>query len=62
VIGEDEDAATETLRSAGFAVEVVDRETPDASQDGVVIEQHPAAGGSAASGTSVTIYVGRVSG
>jgi beta-lactam-binding protein with PASTA domain len=62
VIGEDEDAATETLRSAGFDVEVVDRETPDASQDGVVIEQHPAAGGSAASGTSVTIYVGRVSG
>jgi eukaryotic-like serine/threonine-protein kinase len=62
VIGEDEDAATETLRSAGFAVEVVDRETSDPSQDGVVIEQHPAAGGSAASGTSVTIYVGRVNG
>jgi beta-lactam-binding protein with PASTA domain len=62
VIGDDEDAATETLRSAGFVVEVDDRETPDPSQDGVVIDQHPAAGGSAASGTSVTIYVGRLSG
>ncbi len=62
VIGEDEDAATETLRSAGFTVQVVDRETADPSEDGVVIDQHPAAGGSAAAGSSVTIYVGRLGG
>jgi serine/threonine-protein kinase len=62
VIGEDEDAAIETLRNGGFAVQVVDRSTTDPSQDGVVIDQRPAAGGSAAAGTSVTIYVGRLGG
>jgi serine/threonine-protein kinase len=62
VIGEDEDAATETLRSAGFAVQVVDRATTDPSEDGVVVDQRPAAGGQAAAGTSVTIYVGRLGG
>ena len=62
VVGEDEDAAAETLRSAGFTVEVVDRETTDPSQDGIVIEQRPAAATSAAAGSTATIYVGRLGG
>jgi beta-lactam-binding protein with PASTA domain len=59
VTGEDEITATQDLESAGLTVRVVDRDTADASQDGVVIEQTPAANQSVHSDSTVTIYVGR---
>ncbi len=59
VVGEDETTATQDLRSAGLTVRVVDRDTADVSQDGVVVEQSPAASSSAKPGSTVTLYVGR---
>lgn len=59
VTGEDEISATQDLESAGFTVQAVDRGTPDTSQDGLVIEQIPAANQPAQPNSTVTIYVGR---
>lgn len=59
VTGEDEITATQVLESAGLTVRVVDRDTADASQDGLVIEQTPTANQSAQPNSTVTIYVGR---
>ena len=61
VAGEDEISATQDLEDAGFTVHVVDRDTADASQDGLVLEQTPAASQSAQPNSTVTIYVGRYS-
>ena len=60
--GEDEITATQDLESAGLAVRVIDRDTADTSQDGMVIEQTPAANQSAQPNSTVTIYVGRYTG
>jgi beta-lactam-binding protein with PASTA domain len=62
VTGEDETTATQDLQNAGLAVHVVDRDTTNASQDGLVVQQTPAANQSVQSGSTVTIYVGRFSG
>lgn len=59
VTGEYEITATQDLESAGLTVRVVDRDTADANQDGVVIEQTPAANQSVQPNSAVTIYVGR---
>jgi len=59
VTGEDEITASQDLESAGLTVRVVDRNTADTSQDGVVIEQTPAANQSVQPNSTVTIYVGR---
>jgi beta-lactam-binding protein with PASTA domain len=59
VTGEDEVTATQDLENAGLTVQVVDRDTADASQDGMVIEQAPSANHSAQPNSTVTIYVGR---
>jgi beta-lactam-binding protein with PASTA domain len=59
--GEDEATAQATLEGAGFRVQVVDRPTTDPSQDGIVVRQTPQGGSRAASGTTVTIFVGRLS-
>ncbi|MGE5274618.1 MAG: PASTA domain-containing protein [Verrucomicrobiota bacterium] len=59
-MGEDQATATDDLQAAGFDVEVTDRNTTDAGEDGAVLEQSPAAGDSARPGTTVTIYVGRL--
>jgi beta-lactam-binding protein with PASTA domain len=62
VNGKDEGAATQDLESAGLVVRVVDQETTDPSEDGVVIDQAPAANQAAPAKSTVTIYVGRYSG
>jgi beta-lactam-binding protein with PASTA domain len=59
VTGEDETTATQDLESAGLAVRVVDRDTTNASQDGLVVEQTPAPNQSVQPGSTVTIYVDR---
>ena len=47
------------LESAGFAVAVVDQDTADPSQDGLVVDQTPAPGERAAAGSKVIVYMGR---
>lgn len=62
VVGEDQATAAADLRAAGFKVSVLDQPTEDSSQDGVVIDQSPAATTKAAAGSTVTITVARASG
>lgn len=58
--GEDETTAQGTLEGAGFVVQVVDRPTTDPAQDGIVVRQSPRGGSRAPSGSTVTIFVGRL--
>jgi eukaryotic-like serine/threonine-protein kinase len=60
-VGQDEATAQATLEGAGFVVRVVDRPTTSTEQDGIVVRQAPAGGGSARTGATVTIFVGRLS-
>ncbi|HEU4942743.1 MAG TPA: PASTA domain-containing protein [Gaiellaceae bacterium] len=60
-VGQDEATARGTLEGAGFTVRAVDRPTADPNQDGIVINQSPAGGARARSGSTVTIFVGRLS-
>jgi serine/threonine-protein kinase len=62
VVGQDQAAATSQLRSAGFAVSVQQQPTTDPSQNGVVVDQQPAAGSAAPKGSQVTLDVGSTSG
>jgi beta-lactam-binding protein with PASTA domain len=62
VVGQDEASAIADLEAAGFKVEVIDEATSDQSQDGVVIDEQPAASTQAPAGSEITIYVGRFSG
>jgi beta-lactam-binding protein with PASTA domain/tRNA A-37 threonylcarbamoyl transferase component Bud32 len=60
VVGSDRNTARQTLRAAGFAVQVEEQETLDPAQDRIVIAQRPEGGTEAEPGTSVTIVVGRL--
>jgi beta-lactam-binding protein with PASTA domain len=60
-VGQDEAAAQATLEGAGFVVRVVDQTTTSPDQDGLVLRQSPAGGSTARSGSTVTIFVGRLS-
>jgi beta-lactam-binding protein with PASTA domain len=62
VIGEDEATATRDLKAAGYQGEIVNQDTADPAENGVVIDQNPAAGRSVPAKSKVTIYVGRFSG
>jgi beta-lactam-binding protein with PASTA domain len=62
VIGQDQDSAATALRQAGFRVVVLNRPTSDPSEDGVVIDEQPAAGSSVPRGLTVAIFIGRSSG
>jgi eukaryotic-like serine/threonine-protein kinase len=62
VVGQDEATAKETLRDAGFRVDVQRTDTADPTQDGVVVEQDPLGGEQAAQGSTVTIVVAEFSG
>jgi beta-lactam-binding protein with PASTA domain len=62
VTGEDEATARADLEAAGFRVSVVDEPTTDENEDGVVVDEDPAAGTRVPAGSLVTIYVGRFSG
>ena len=55
----DEETATETLEQSGFTVEVIDQDTFDPDQDGLVLSQDPPGGTKARPGSTVTIVVGR---
>jgi serine/threonine-protein kinase len=55
----DEETATETLEQSGFTVDVVDQDTFDPDQDGLVLSQDPPGGTKAKPGSTVTIVVGR---
>lgn len=60
VLGLDQETAEATLTEAGFDVDVVESPTLDASKDGLVSEQDPAAGSEAEPGTTVTIVIERL--
>jgi beta-lactam-binding protein with PASTA domain len=60
VTGLGEEEARRELERAGFQVTVTDEPTDDPAQDGVVLRQSPAAGGSAEDGAVVTLVVGRL--
>ena len=62
VTGEDEATARSDLQAAGFRVSVVDEPTSDQNEDGIVLDEDPAAGTRVPAGSLVTIYVGRFSG
>jgi serine/threonine-protein kinase len=62
VVNEDEDTARQILRDAGFSVIVSRVDTADPSQDGVVVEQDPEGGTETESGSTVRIFVARLSG
>ena len=62
VTGEDEATARSDLEAAGFRVTVVDEPTTDENEDGIVVDEDPAAGTRVPAGSLVTIYVGRFSG
>jgi beta-lactam-binding protein with PASTA domain len=59
VTSDDKATARDTLTSAGFKVGALDQATTDPSAGGVVLDQDPAGGTQAPSGSTVTIYVGR---
>jgi beta-lactam-binding protein with PASTA domain len=59
VTGLDEDSARSELEGAGFEVRIIDQETTDPTEDGVVLAQEPA-GGTATEGSVVTLTVGRL--
>jgi serine/threonine-protein kinase len=62
VVGQDQAAAAQTLRDAGFKVAVLNRPTADQSKDGLVVEQQPRATSNIPAGSQVTIFIGRFSG
>jgi beta-lactam-binding protein with PASTA domain len=62
VTGEDEATARSHLEAAGFEVSVVAEPTTDENEDGIVIDEDPAAGTRAPAGSLVTIYVGSFTG
>jgi beta-lactam-binding protein with PASTA domain len=59
-VGADEATATSTLEGAGFRVRLVERSVTDPSEDGIVLQQSPRGGSTAASGSTVSITVGRL--
>jgi beta-lactam-binding protein with PASTA domain len=58
-VGQEQAAAATALRQAGFRVLVLNRRTTDQSQNGLVLEQQPAAGSNIPRGSYVAIFVGR---
>ena len=58
VVGLDEQAARDELTAAGFEVEVTEQATDLPDEDGVVLDQDPAAGASRPKGSVVTITIG----
>jgi serine/threonine-protein kinase len=62
VTNQDEPTAKALLQGSGFKVTVTTQAVTDPGQDGIVLSQSPAGGSSAASGSTVTIVVGKYSG
>jgi beta-lactam-binding protein with PASTA domain len=62
VIGLDPQAAAERLSSAGFRVQRLTQSTTVSSQDGLIVDVQPGGSNRVPVGSTVTIYVGRLSG
>ena len=62
VTGLDEATATAQLQDKGFVVQSRDRVTSDSTEDGLVLEQRPAALVKVKPGSTVTIVIGRFQG
>jgi serine/threonine-protein kinase len=60
VTGQAERTARQTLILAGFTVRTAERPATTPGDNGIVLDQKPAAGGSAPVGTQIVIYVGRL--
>jgi beta-lactam-binding protein with PASTA domain len=58
VVGLDEATARQKLENAGFTVAVLDQDTSDPTEDGVVLDQNPPAGDRRKPGAEITIFVG----
>ena len=58
VLGLDEATATSRLRNAGFRVSVVEEDTTEPDEDGIVIDEQPSGGTRAPQGSVITIVVG----
>jgi eukaryotic-like serine/threonine-protein kinase len=61
VIGKTRSSAVSTLRAKGFSIAISEQQVEISSQDGRVVDQFPGPGSTAASGSSVTIFVGSFS-
>jgi eukaryotic-like serine/threonine-protein kinase len=59
VTSQDQASAQSQLKASGFRVRIVNEETTDPTQDGIVLSQDPAGGSQAKPGTTVTIVVGK---
>ena len=57
VVGDSQQTATQILTTAGFQVSVQQGSGPAQYANGTVFNQQPAANGTAAKGSTVTIYV-----
>jgi beta-lactam-binding protein with PASTA domain len=60
VVGQDETAARNNLRAAGYVVRTVEVPTRDPEQDGIVSRQRPRGAQQAPRGSSVVIFVSRL--
>ena len=59
VTGQNERAARQTLILVGFTVRTIDRPATNPADNGIVLDQKPAAGKRAPAGSQILIYVGR---
>jgi beta-lactam-binding protein with PASTA domain len=62
VVGLSQGSATSALQAQGFHVNVTHQAVLDPTQDGKVVDQNPSGGGTAPSGSTVTITVGQFGG
>ena len=62
VVGQDQAAAADNVKSAGFKVLVLNRPVTNQNKDGVVVDEQPRGGSGIPAGVQVTIFVGRFSG
>ena len=60
VTSQDQASAQAQLRASGFRVQIVNQETVNPAEDGIVLSQNPEGGTQAPRGTTVTISVGKL--
>ena len=61
VRNQDEPTAKALLTGSGFKVTVVRQTVTDPSEQGIVLDQQPGGGTNAPAGSTVTIFVGKIS-
>jgi eukaryotic-like serine/threonine-protein kinase len=60
VTSEDQASAVSQLRASGFRVHIVNQDTVNPDEDGIVLSQDPPGGTKAPAGTTITISVGKL--